>query len=282
MRWRAEVVLDHREWNPGGGSAVVCVHGIAQRGAVFGEMAEQLAGDGRRVVAVDLRGHGSSSAEPPWTIAAHVADLVESAEALGLESATWVGHSFGARLCAELAAGFPRSVSALALLEPAFDVPAARARQAALIEAMDWSFETVEGAANAVLAAETSRGADADAVTAYVREDVSLDGRGRYRFSHSGEAVAGSWEAMTGPDPEIAERPTLLLRAAQSHLDWSRTEDRYREALGPLLSSATVPGGHNVFWSAPQATTSTVAQFLAEADSAPVSTLPQTSQGGLK
>jgi lipase len=276
------MVLSHREWNPDGAAAVICVHGIAQRGAIFDAMAERLAAGGWRVVAVDLRGHGSSPADPPWTIAAHVADLTESLESLGLESAAWVGHSFGARLCAELAAESPHRVSALALLEPAFDVPAARARQAAVIEAMDWSFATVAGATNAVLAAETSRGAPADAVAEYVREDVSVDEGGRYRFSHSGAAVAGSWEAMTGPNPAIAACPTLLLRAAESHLDWSRTEARYRQALGPLLSSETVPGGHNVLWSASPATISTVECFLVEVDSVAVSPFPQTSQGGLK
>ena len=54
-----------REVGPGTARRPVCVHGLAQHGGVFNELARSLAERGRRVVAVDLRGHGASGYEPP-------------------------------------------------------------------------------------------------------------------------------------------------------------------------------------------------------------------------
>ena len=50
------------------------------------------------MIAPDLRGHGRSGWEPPWNHPTYVADLVETADALGIGEADWVGHSFGGRL----------------------------------------------------------------------------------------------------------------------------------------------------------------------------------------
>ena len=111
-------MLKTRRWGPPGPSSVVCVHGVAQHGGVFGGLGERLAAAGRSVTAVDLRGHGESGREPPWNAATHVEDLLETVEHLGIESADWVGHSFGGRLAAEVAALSPDRSRRLVLLDP--------------------------------------------------------------------------------------------------------------------------------------------------------------------
>src|SRR5437773_2536441 len=80
------------------------------RGRRFRRLAEERLAQRYRVVAPDLRGHGRSGHEPPWTIAAHLADIVETVAAAGVERAAWVGHSFGGRLILELAAREPERV----------------------------------------------------------------------------------------------------------------------------------------------------------------------------
>ena len=74
------------------------------------------------MLAPDLRGHGRSGYEPPWTFATHVADPVETLDALEIDSAAWVGHSFGGRLTLELAAAHPERVRRAVLLDPAIQV----------------------------------------------------------------------------------------------------------------------------------------------------------------
>src|SRR4029077_14752926 len=42
-----------------------------------------------------LRGHGDSTWDPPWDAATHVADLLETLDAEGVERVAVIGHSFG-------------------------------------------------------------------------------------------------------------------------------------------------------------------------------------------
>ncbi|HET9592576.1 MAG TPA: alpha/beta hydrolase [Solirubrobacterales bacterium] len=253
--------LHTREW--GAGPPVVCVHGLCQHGGVFAGLAETLAAAGRRVVAVDLRGHGGSGAEPPWSVAAHVADLLETTAAAGIEKAAWVGHSFGGHVLAALAAAEPGRVERLALLDPGFALPPEYALARAERDRLDWTFAGVEGATMALLSAE-GNGAPEEVVRAFVASDLRPAADGRLRFSYSPPAVVVAWSEMVLEPPPPAPLPTLLVRPVAAASDHSRAQDlRYRKALGPLLTMAAVPKGHHVLWESPQETAAAVSSFLA-------------------
>ena len=79
-------VLHTTTWNDDGGAPVVCVHGVTGHGGRFRRLAERL--PGKRVVAVDLRGHGRSPWEAPWTAETHLADLLETAADHAIGTAT--------------------------------------------------------------------------------------------------------------------------------------------------------------------------------------------------
>ena len=74
-------------WGDPEAPPVVCLHGVSAHGERFKRLAEKRWAAKFRVVAPDLRGHGRSGYEPPWTIATHVADVVETLDALELETA---------------------------------------------------------------------------------------------------------------------------------------------------------------------------------------------------
>jgi Predicted hydrolases or acyltransferases (alpha/beta hydrolase superfamily) len=107
------MLLHVYEWGDPGGEPLVCLHGVTGYAGVYQRLAEERWRK-RRVLAFDLRGHGRSGWEPPWTFATHVADLTETATALGLSTADWVGHSFGGRLILELASVSRNSCDELA------------------------------------------------------------------------------------------------------------------------------------------------------------------------
>jgi len=259
------VRLHTRTWGGANADAVVCVHGITQHGGIFEPLAQRLVQGGRHVVAVDLRGHGESDREPPWTLGAHVDDLLETIDALGVERAAWVGHSFGGRLIAELANRVPERVSRLALLDPGLHVPPDQALRQAEIDRLDWSFATVDGATNALLASDTIVAAPEEVVAAYVKDDVQRGPDGRFRFSFCPSTVVAAWSEMAQPAPSVAELSTLLVAAMVPLHDGRDQIRRYRAALGPLLSVATVPNGHNVLWESPVETTAAIETFLAAA-----------------
>lgn len=257
------MILKTRRWGADGSSDVVCVHGVAQHGGVFEELGKRLAAAGHAVTAIDLRGHGESGREPPWNRGTHVDDLLETVDSLGIESAIWIGHSFGGMLAAEVAARVPDRTSRLALLDPGLGVPPARALRSAEIERLDWSFATVDGVVNALLSNEAIVASPRETVAAFVRDDVAKGPDGRYRLSFCPSTVVTAWSEMVLPPPPIAPVPTLLVRAEVGLYDGSAQGRRYAEELGDLLTVAEVPNGHNMLWESPRETIGAIERFLA-------------------
>jgi len=254
--------LHTRTWGPAGGPDVVCVHGIAQHGGIYADLGGHLAAAGRRAVAVDLRGHGGSGQEPPWNTDTHAEDLLETLDGLGAGRATFVGHSFGGRVAAALAARAPERVERLVLLDPGFGIPPEYALKSAEMDRQDWSFASVDGAVNALLGADTVVAAPEEVVAAFAADDLRRGSDGRLRFSFCPSAAVVAWSEVTLPPPPIAELPTLIVRPVASAV-LSRAQDRrYREALGSLLTIAAVPHGHNVLWESPAETTAAIDEFL--------------------
>jgi len=256
------MILHSRRWGPETADCVVCVHGVAQHGGIFGDLGDRLAGQGHSVVALDLRGQGDSGREPPWNTEAHVQDLFDTLDSLGIERVTWVGHSFGGRLVAAAAAAAPERTTALALLDPGFEVNPAIALQSAEIERLDWSFATADGALNAVLSNGAMVAPDRELVAAYVNDDIRKGPDGRFRFRFSPSAAVVAWNEVTLAAPPITQVPTLLAIAETSLIIAGALKPRYQEALGDLLSEATVPNGHNLLWESREETISAIEGFL--------------------
>ncbi|MCV2393215.1 alpha/beta hydrolase [Actinotalea sp. M2MS4P-6] len=100
---------------------MVLLHGVTDDGLCWGPFAPGWA-QGRRVVAVDARGHGDTPlGEPPFTITALAADVAAVIRAeLGGGPAVVVGHSMGGLVAEELAIAEPALVAALVLEDPAW------------------------------------------------------------------------------------------------------------------------------------------------------------------
>ena len=253
-------VLHVHEWGEPSGPPVVCVHGLTGHGGRFERVAERLAR--RRVVAVDLRGHGHSTWEAPWGAATHLDDLVETADALGIETGAWIGHSLGGRLVAELADRRPERLECAVLLDPAMHIDPPVASERASLLFGDLSFESVEAAIDARHADPTlfSTPRETIAREADMHLDRGEDGRFRWRYSPAMAAVA--WSELSTPAPPWPDCPTLVVLGAQSWIP--NAVPRL-----PQLTSVSVPGGHSVLWDDPDATAEAVAAFL---DSAQVAT----------
>lgn len=258
--------LKTHQWGPAGPERVVCLHGVAQHGGVFERIGRQLAALGHSVLAVDLRGHGGSDREPPWSLDTHVADVEETVRGLGVERVTWLGHSFGGLVAAALAAATPELTQSLILLDPGVEVPPERALRSAELERLDWSFATVDGAVNALMSNEAIVASPREVVTAFAEKDLRKGPDGRFRFSFCPSTVVVAWSEMTLSPPPVAKVPTLLAIAATPLYDSTRQQQRYAEELGDLLTRVVVPNGHNVLWESPDETLAAVEGFLEPAE----------------
>jgi pimeloyl-ACP methyl ester carboxylesterase len=255
------MLLNLRRWGPPRASSVVCVHGLTQHGGVFEALGRRLAETGHPVVAVDLRGHGESGHQPPWDIGTHVRDVLQTLDTHGVRQVVWIGHSFGGRVAAAAAAEAPERTERLVLLDPGLRVPPERALRGAEVDRLDWSFESEEGAVNALLGNDGLTPASKEAIAAYARADVHRGEDGRYRFSFCPSAAVTAWSEMTLPPPPIAPVPTLIIQAEGSFLD-PELEARYLDQLGGRLTTAKVPHGHNMLWESPRETTRAIESYL--------------------
>lgn len=243
------------EWGEPSGTPVVCMHGVTSYGGRF----DWLADSGRHVLSLDLLGHGDSSWEPPWDVDAHLEAIFDSVPD---GPAVWIGHSFGGRLAAEIAARDPARVERVVLLDPALQVLPHVAFDLAELERRDVSYETVEEAVQSrydsgrVLLSPVDRVIASD--TPHL--EAGHDGRLRYRYCKS--AVITAWSIMATPPPAPARLPTLMVLGTDSWLTPGEHLDTYRAELGDLFEVVMVPGGHTVYWDALDETAAALAAFL--------------------
>ena len=131
------------------------------------------------------------------------------------------------------------------------------------MDRLDWSFASVDGAVNALLASDTVVAAPRETVAAFAADDLRRGADGRLRFSFCPATVVVAWSEMTLPPPPIAPLPTLLLRPVGSQFPGGVEDRRYREELGPALTLKAVPNGHNLLWESPRETIAAILEFLA-------------------
>ena len=250
--------LHLHEWGDPDAAPVVCLHGVSAHGRRFRRLAEERLAHRFRVLAPDLRGHGRSGWEPPWTIAAHLADVVETIEAAGVTEAAWIGHSFGGRLVLELAAREPERVERAALLDPAIQFLPHIGLDLAAHELNDLSFATPEEAIEARLA--TGSRSPREFLEEDMREHLvaGTDGRLRYRYCRPAVIAAYGEMCAEPPPPESLRAPALLLHAPEFGL----VREEQLEAYAGRADVLAVRGGHVVFWDAYDETADALERFL--------------------
>jgi lipase len=249
--------LHVHEWGDPGAPPLICLHGVTGHGERYRRIAEEHWAKRFHVIAPDLRGHGRSDWEPPWTYPTYVADLVDTADALGIGAADWVGHSFGGRLVLELAAAHPERVNRAVLLDPAIHVLPHIALQNAEHQREDAVYASAEEYAD-------SRADGPQTPRELVIEDAELhcdvlpDGRLRRRTCQA--AMVSIYGEIADPPPpaETLQAPTLLLYAPAYGL----VRDEHLAAYGPRATIVEVSGMHMVMWDAYDEVVVAVDDFL--------------------
>lgn len=98
---------------------LLLLHGITSNAAGWWRVGEDLAADGWRVVAPDLRGHGDTGPAPSYLFAEHADDVL----ALGDHWDAVLGHSMGAAVAVLAATADPEWTDGLILQDPAIAMP---------------------------------------------------------------------------------------------------------------------------------------------------------------
>ena len=102
------VSIFYEEFGGGEGPAAVLVHGITESSATWGPITGLLA-ESRRVVTLDLRGHGQSGMADRYDLEAMAGDVAAVCADAGLEAPHLVGHSLGGAVVSAVASVMPVS-----------------------------------------------------------------------------------------------------------------------------------------------------------------------------
>ena len=252
--------LARLEWGEEGAPALVCLHGVTSHARHFAKLAERLASR-FHVVALDLRGHGQSTWEPPWNVEQHVADVLEAAPA---GRCAWLGHSFGGRIAYEVAAAEPERVGRLVLLDPAIRIPPHVGLAAAENARPDRSYVSFDEGIDRRYEESALTTAPRELVEEELRHHLLPDEDGRWRYRYCQSAVVAAYGEMTRAPPSFdrVRIPTLLVLGATSYLPYDELLGAHSAALGDLLEVARIRAGHTVLWDALDETAGAVSAFL--------------------
>ncbi len=107
------------DWgDPLSDQVVVCVHGLTRNARDFDLLAQELAGRGRRVLALSMAGRGESAwLDDPmgYSYPTYVADCLKVLDNFHLRSVDWVGTSMGGIIGMAIASAHPKRIRKLVL-----------------------------------------------------------------------------------------------------------------------------------------------------------------------
>jgi pimeloyl-ACP methyl ester carboxylesterase len=101
---------------PGIGTPLLLVHGIGSNADTWGDIPDRLSATGRRVIAVDLPGHGQSSRDRgDYSLGSLASTLRDLLAAEHIDRVHLVGHSLGGGVSMQFAYQFPERVASMVL-----------------------------------------------------------------------------------------------------------------------------------------------------------------------
>lgn len=248
------LTLRYVEIGAGAGEPILLIHGYTDNSRSWSLLAPHLTG--RRLIALDLRGHGDSDAPACcYGIDTLAHDVGQFMDALGIEKADVVGHSLGSMTAATLAAYAPGRVDDLVLISTAPSVPEA---------STDWLWDNVPGLQRPI-------DPDSEFMLAWYWNPLPVDEAFlKLERAESAAAPEATWmgvlRALTVTDwSPLARRiraPVLVLWGDQDSLFDAASQDRVK-ALFPEARHETFAGaGHNMFWEKPEEVAALITDFV--------------------
>ena len=250
--------LAYVEMGDPSGAPLVLIHGYTDNSRSWSLLAPHLAPSERRIIALDLRGHGASDAPACcYGVDSLAHDVDGLMGALGIAHADVVGHSLGSMTALTLAALYPERVDHLVLISSSVRADAGPG---------SWLWDNIEPLEFPL-----------DPDSQFMRDwywnpnPVPADFIDRER-AESAAVPAQVWLGvlrglavadLTAIAPLVTQ-PTLVLWGDQDGLFDASHQDRLRAAL-PNARYETFAGfGHNMFWETPERVANVIDGFLGD------------------
>jgi pimeloyl-ACP methyl ester carboxylesterase len=229
----------------GSGAPLVVLHGLLGSSRNWQSAGVAIAERGHRVLAPDLRNHGSSPWGDDCSYAALASDVTAMLDGLSLGPVHLVGHSMGGKAAMRLVMDRPDLVARLTVVDIAPRTYSDRVRvEFGAMNALDLSAVTSRKDAEAKLAAQVPEWG----MRQFILTNLGQDAEGRWRWTVNREALTNSLPEILGNSlavGEVWDGQTRFLRGGKSN--YIRDEDAgLIRAHFPQADVITLPdSGHN-------------------------------------
>ena len=229
----------------GSGAPLVVLHGLLGSSRNWQSAGVALAERGHRVLAPDLRNHGSSPWADDCSYAALALDVIALLDGLSLGPVHLVGHSMGGKVAMRLVMERPDLVARLTIVDIAPRAYSDRIRvEFAAMSALDLAAVKSRKDAEEKLATQVSEWG----MRQFILTNLGQDAEGHWRWTVNREALTHSLPEILGNSlavGEVWDGPTRFLRGGKSN--YIRDEDFAAiRAHFPQAEVVTLPdSGHN-------------------------------------
>jgi esterase len=242
---------------------IVLLHGLFGSARNFGGLQKSLAGADKRVIALDLRNHGSSPHDADTSYAAMAADVAETLAAMAALPCRLLGHSMGGKVAMRLALDQPAQVERLIVADIA---PVAyRHSNQAIAEAM-LSLPLTQGMTRSEASAGLAGAVTEAGIRAFLLLNLRL-GAGELPHWQIGlSELAAGMDAIQGWDQggTSYDGPSLFVTGGKSGYVPTSIHDEIR-ALFPRATFAVLPAaGHWLHAEDPAGFLAAILPFLDE------------------
>ncbi|MCE3607037.1 alpha/beta hydrolase [Massilia sp. P8910] len=255
------LTLYARDYPGHGGPArlpVVCIHGLTRNSGDFDELAPWIAAQGRRVLALDVRGRGQSARDPDpahYNPAVYAGDVIKLAHDLGIERAVFVGTSMGGIITMTLALRRLNLIAAAVLNDVGPVISQKGLSRIATYAGKGTTMGTWEQAAEYMrdINQPAFPSNDMTEWNKWARRAFSENDAGQLVLHYdpnialplrNGKLKPSSWLSRLAFRRLARNRPTLLVRGSLSDLV-EQEQASYMQRAAPSMQYAEVPGvGH--------------------------------------
>ncbi|MDR3467136.1 MAG: alpha/beta fold hydrolase [Xanthobacteraceae bacterium] len=173
----------------GTGRAIILVHGNSMSSRSFVRQLDGPLGQKRRLIAIDLPGHGESAnatGDTVYNLPGYARTVVDLAKRLGVEDAVFAGHSLGGHIVLEAAPNLPKAAGFVVFGTPPLAFPPAMDKAFLPNPAMNVGFagEITKEQAQAYLASWFKPGTT-DIAPSFLDDLMRTDGRARTQLGAS-------------------------------------------------------------------------------------------------
>lgn len=242
----------------------VFIHGVLNDHSVWALQSRYLANHGWNVLAVDLPGHSRSEGEAPASVEQAAGFIGALLDALGVQRAALVGHSWGSLIALEAASRLGARVSHLVLVGTAYPMKVSPALIESSLNAPEKALKMVNVFSRSTLASPSGAGFWVYGAGMALGRRV-LRSNAKVNVFHRGFVACDSY--ANGEQAIAAITcPVLFVLGSQDQMTTPKAAQGLigaGRAAGKSVQVAYVPVGHHQMTEAPDETLFAVRDFLA-------------------